>query len=213
MIFIKLILYHPQKINIIKWYPRCFLLIFYSVGMERKLCHALVPLPGLHMDTYHWTFFTSLWNISLFFLILIPYQYNKVLLCYNLCWSLFPLSLFPIYVRSLIYTPSYLLYTQTSLLYRQYLYFWLPLSWSRSSSIWDFHFHSYVLTIYVRLYWILELVVFYSLVRRGYIHKVSVQLVQKYFSRVCSTNSISCSERKNWKKGRLKQGSKTKEGK
>ena len=25
-------------------------------------------------------------------------------------------------------------------------------SWSRSSSRWDFHFHSYVLTIYVRLY-------------------------------------------------------------
>ena len=53
--------------------------------------------------------------------------------------------------------------------------------WSRSSSRWDFHFHSYVLTIYVRLYWILELVVFYSLVRRGYIHKVSVQLVQIFF--------------------------------
>ena len=33
---------------------------------------------------------------------------------------------------------------------------------SRSSSRWNFHFHSYVLTIYVRLYRILELVVFYS---------------------------------------------------
>ena len=31
---------------------------------------------------------------------------------------------------------------------------------SSSSSRWDFHFHSYVLTIYVCLYWILELVVF-----------------------------------------------------
>ena len=38
---------------------------------------------------------------------------------------------------------------------------------------------------------------FYSLVRRGYIRKVSVKLVQKYFSRVCSTDSISCSEQKN----------------
>ena len=66
----------------------------------------------------------------------------------------------------------------------------------RSSSRWDFHFHSYVLTIYVRLYWILELVVFYSLVRRGYIRKVNVQLVPKYFSRDCSTDSISCSEHK-----------------
>ena len=84
---------------------------------------------------------------------------------------------------------------------------------SGSSSRWDFHFHSYVLIIYVRLYWILELLIFYSLVRRGYIRKVSVQLVQKYFSRVCSTDSISCSERKNWKKKRLKQGSKIKEGK
>ena len=37
-------------------------------------------------------------------------------------------------------------------------------------------------------------------------------MVQKYFSRVCSTDSISFSERKNWKKRRLKQGSKTKEG-
>ena len=53
----------------------------------------------------------------------------------------------------------------------------------------------------------------YYLVRRGCIPKVSVQLVQKYFSRVCSTDSISCSEQKNWKKKRLKQGSKTKEGK
>ena len=80
---------------------------------------------------------------------------------------------------------------------------------SRSSSRWDFHFHSYVLTIYVRLYCILELVVFYSLVRRGHIHKVSVQLVPKYFSRDCITDSISCSERKNRKKTRLKQDSKS----
>ena len=65
---------------------------------------------------------------------------------------------------------------------------------SRSSSIWGFHFHSYVLTIYVRLYWLLELVVFYSLVRRRYIRKVSLQLVPKYFSRDCSTDSISCNE-------------------
>ena len=81
---------------------------------------------------------------------------------------------------------------------------------SRSSSRWDFHFHSYVLTIYVRVYWILELIVFYSLVRRGYIRKVSVQSVPKYFLRVWSNDSISCSEQKNWKKTRLKQGSKTK---
>ena len=80
---------------------------------------------------------------------------------------------------------------------------------SRSSSRWDFHFHSYVLMICIRLYWILELVVFYSLVRRGCIRKVSVQLVHKYFSRVCSTDSFSCSEQKNWKKTRLKQGRKT----
>ena len=80
---------------------------------------------------------------------------------------------------------------------------------SRSSSIWDFRFHSYVLTIYVRLYSILELVVFYSLVRRGYIRKVSVQLVPKHFSRDCSTDSISCSKRKNRKKTILKQDSKS----
>ena len=84
-----------------------------------------------------------------------------------------------------------------------------PILLSRSSSRWDFHFHSYVLTIYVRLYWILELVVFYSLVRRGYIRKVSIQLVPKHFSRDCSTDSISCSERKNRKKTRLKQDRKS----
>ena len=67
---------------------------------------------------------------------------------------------------------------------------------SHSSYRWNFHFHSYVLLIYVCLYWLLELVVFYSLVRRRYIRKVSVQLVPKYFSRGCSTDSISCSERK-----------------
>ena len=53
---------------------------------------------------------------------------------------------------------------------------------------------------------------FFSLVRRGYIHKVIVQLVPKYFSRNCSTDSISCSKRKNQKKNRLKQDGKTKKG-
>ena len=76
----------------------------------------------------------------------------------------------------------------------------LPLS--RSSSRWDSHFHSYVLTLYVRLYLLWELVVFYFLVLRGYIRKVSVQLVPKYFSRNCSTDSISCSEQK---KNRMKK--------
>ena len=52
---------------------------------------------------------------------------------------------------------------------------------SRSSSRWYFHFHSYVLTIYVCLYCLLELVGFNSLVRIGYILKVSVQLVPIYF--------------------------------
>ena len=49
--------------------------------------------------------------------------------------------------------------------------------------------------------------------RRGYIRKFNVQLVQKYFSRVCSTDSISCSEQKDWKKTRLKQGRKKKQRK
>ena len=79
---------------------------------------------------------------------------------------------------------------------------------SRSNSRWEFYFHYYVLTIYVCLFWLLELIVFYSLVRRGYIRKVSVQLVPKYFSRDCSTDSISCSEQKKRKKTILKQDSK-----
>ena len=83
----------------------------------------------------------------------------------------------------------------------------IPLS--RYRSRWDFHFHSYVLTIYVCLYRILELIVFYSLVRRGYMRKVSVQLIPRYFPCDCSTDSISCSERKNRKKKRLKQESKS----
>ena len=81
---------------------------------------------------------------------------------------------------------------------------------SCSSSRWDFHFHSYVLTIYVFLYWILELVVFYSLVRRGYILKVSVQLVQKYFSLVCSTDIISCGKRKKLEEKKIKTREQTK---
>ena len=48
---------------------------------------------------------------------------------------------------------------------------------------------------------------FYSLVRRGYIRKVSVQLVPKYFSHDCSTDIISCSERKNRMRIILKQDS------
>ena len=50
-----------------------------------------------------------------------------------------------------------------------------------SSSKWDSHFHFYVLTIYVCLYWLWGLVVFYSLVCRGYIQTVRAQLVQGYF--------------------------------
>ena len=98
------------------------------------------------------------------------------------------------------------------------IYDWQVVTWdkfisivdrSRSSSRWDFHFHSYVLTIYVRLFWLLEVVVFYSLVRRGYIRKVSVQLVPKYFSRNCSTDSISCSEPKKTEEKILKQDNKS----
>ena len=37
---------------------------------------------------------------------------------------------------------------------------------------------------------------FNSPVRKGYIRKVSVHLVQKYFPHDCSTNSLSCSEGK-----------------
>ena len=47
--------------------------------------------------------------------------------------------------------------------------------------------------------------VFYSLVHMGYIRTVSVQLVPKYLSRDCSTDSFLYSERKNRKKTRLKQ--------
>ena len=83
----------------------------------------------------------------------------------------------------------------------------LGILWGHSSSIWDSHFHSYVLTLYVCLYLLLELVVFYSLVRRGFIRKASVQLVPKYFSRDCSTDSISCSEQKKRMKTILKQDS------
>ena len=68
-------------------------------------------------------------------------------------------------------------------------------SMSRSRFRWESHFRFYVLSTYVRLYWSWELVFFYSPVRTGYIRKVSVHLVQKYFSYYFSTDSISCSER------------------
>ena len=71
---------------------------------------------------------------------------------------------------------------------------------SRSSSRWDFHIRSYVLTMYVRLYWILELVVFHSLVIMGYICKVSVQLGPQYFPPDCSTDIFSCSKQKTGRK-------------
>ena len=64
-----------------------------------------------------------------------------------------------------------------------------------------------MLMIYVHLYWLRELVVFYSLVRRGYIRNVSVQLVPKYFSHNCSTDSISCRENKNRMRTLLNQDS------
>ena len=80
---------------------------------------------------------------------------------------------------------------------------------SRSSSRWDFHFHSYVLTIYVPLYWLLELVVFYSLVRRGYIRKVSVQLVPNFFHVIAVLIVFHAASEKNRKKTILKQDSKS----
>ena len=67
---------------------------------------------------------------------------------------------------------------------------------SRSSSRWEPHFHFYVLRIYARLCWSRETVSFNSPVRRGYIHKVNLHLVQKYFPHNCSTDIISFSEQK-----------------
>ena len=63
-----------------------------------------------------------------------------------------------------------------------------------SRSKWDYHLPFYGLGIYVRLYWSWELVFFLSRVRRGYIHKFSVHLVQKYFPHDYSTDSNSCSK-------------------
>ena len=62
-----------------------------------------------------------------------------------------------------------------------------------------------MLTIYVHLNWLGELVVFYHLVRRWYIHKVIVQLVRQYFSIDCITDSISCSKQKNPDKNNIKR--------
>ena len=73
----------------------------------------------------------------------------------------------------------------------------LTMPLSRSIPIWDSCLPFYMLRIYVRLYWLREIVVFNSPVRRRYIRKVSVHSVQKYFPHDCSTNSISCSKRKN----------------
>ena len=78
---------------------------------------------------------------------------------------------------------------------------------SCSNSRWDSRFHFFVLRIYVCLYWLREIVFFFSPVRRGYIRKVSVHLVQKYFLHDCSTDSTSCSKRKKgiwWKKNQNK---------
>ena len=54
--------------------------------------------------------------------------------------------------------------------------------------------------------------IFYSLVRRRYIRKVSVQLVPTYFSRDCSTDSISCSERKKPDEKKIKTRQQIKKG-
>ena len=75
---------------------------------------------------------------------------------------------------------------------------------SRFSSRWDYNFQSYMLIIYIRLYSLYSLVVFHSLVRRGYILKVSVQLVPKYFSRYFSTDSISWGELKKQDENNIK---------
>ena len=55
---------------------------------------------------------------------------------------------------------------------------------SRSSSRWYFYFHSYVLTIYVRLYWILKLLVLYSLVRRGTYTRLVYNWYRFFFTRL-----------------------------
>ena len=53
---------------------------------------------------------------------------------------------------------------------------------------------------------------FYSLVRRGYIRKISVQFVPKYFSHDCSTDSISCSEPKKTEEKNIKTRHQIKKG-
>ena len=56
--------------------------------------------------------------------------------------------------------------------------------WSCSSSRWDFHFHSYVLTIYVRLYWILELVFFNLLYVGGTYARLVYSWYRFFFARL-----------------------------
>ena len=84
--------------------------------------------------------------------------------------------------------------------------------WSRSNSRWDFHFHYYMLTItFVSIEY--QSSQFLLSCTQGVHTQGQCTIGTEIFSCVCSTDSFSCSERKNWKKTRLKQGSKTKEGK
>ena len=72
---------------------------------------------------------------------------------------------------------------------------------SRSISRWDSHFYSYMLNIYVCPYWLWELIVFNSLVSRGYIRKFGVQLVPKYIFHMISVLIVfHAANKKNQKK-------------
>ena len=67
-----------------------------------------------------------------------------------------------------------------------------------SRSRWESHFRLYYLSTYVGSYWSWEILFFYSPVLRGYIRKVSIHLVQKYFPHDCSTDSLFCRRKKKW---------------
>ena len=66
-----------------------------------------------------------------------------------------------------------------------------------------------MLTIYVSLYLLLELVLFYSLVRRVYIRKVSIQLAPDFLNVITVLKVFHLANEKNRMKTILKQDSKS----
>ena len=95
----------------------------WTIPVDHFFCAYLANyLSFIFVSIYIVFYFLLLWFVVA--IICQLHEYDKALLCYNLCWSLLPPNFCPVSVQSLLCTPKSLLFTPNSLLFKpKYLLF------------------------------------------------------------------------------------------